>query len=646
MKKDRVRIGTAFWAACFSLLAVLSVPAAQAAYPEGLSLEGQDLTGLTLEEAGKKAEEWAQVMAGQSVVLDVRGERVSTTAADLGFHWENEEAVREALGEYEDSSLVKRYMLTVDYKEEPRDIRLETSVEEEALRAFVEENCRGLEAVGQDASIVRENGQFYVTPEVVGVAADLEATLSALQGAIGAGLDRPVMAEAVTREDPPRITAQALETIQDVLGTFSTDFSSSGAARSTNLSVGAGKINGHVLMPGETLSGYACLQPFTVANGYQTAAAYENGQVVDSIGGGVCQIATTLYNAALLAEMEITQRQNHSMSVGYVQPSQDAAIAGTYKDIKITNPYETPVYVEGYTEGRRLYFTIYGQETRPAGRKIRFESETLSVTDPGAPKEVLNPSLEPGTRKQVQSAHRGIKSRLWKVVSIDGVETERTILTTDTYNASPAVVQVGPALPAATQPEAAAPGGGQGPVQQAPGDGSAPTQPQWPGGGETRPHIPGGALSDPQAPETTPQQTLPLTPETTAPQTQPDAPGSHAPQQTQPLTPGATPQQTQPLTPGTIPQQTQPQTPGAMPQQTQPQVPGGTSQQTRTQVPGGTSAQTRTQTPGTNASQPLIPETTAAATRPFVPGESGGPGGAEPSGQSGRQLVPTVGAER
>ena len=134
-----------------------------------------------------------------------------------------------------------------------------------------------------------------------------------------------------------------LSQIQDVLGTFSTDFSSSSRARATNLQVGSSKINGRVLMPGETLSGYECMQPFTTANGYATAAAYENGQVVDSVGGGVCQIATTLYNAALFAELEITQRQNHSMIVTYVPPSNDAAIAGTYKDIKVTNPYDTPI---------------------------------------------------------------------------------------------------------------------------------------------------------------------------------------------------------------------------------------------------------------------------------------------------------------
>ena len=177
----------------------------------------------------------------------------------------------------------------------------------------------------------------------------------------------------------PAVKTEDLETIQDVLGTFTTDFSSSGSARSTNLAVGAAKINGRVVMPGQTLSGYECLQPFTRENGYKSAAAYENGQVVDSIGGGVCQIATTLYNTALQAELEITQRQNHSMIVTYVKPSMDAAIAGTYKDIKITNNYSTPIYVEGYTENKKLTFTIYGKETRPANRTVEYVSETLRV---------------------------------------------------------------------------------------------------------------------------------------------------------------------------------------------------------------------------------------------------------------------------
>lgn len=512
MKKYRYCGLPLICAAAMSVLTAVPAWAASVKLPEGLSVEGQNLAGLTLEEAKKTIEDYVASMAGHRVVLDVQGERVTTTARELGFHWSNEETVEEALGQYENSNLVRRYLLAEDLSKEPVEIPLETSVQEEAISSFVAENCTELGEPGQDASITRENGEFIITPETAGVAVNLEATSSALNEALKDGLDQTVTVAAVVEESNPRVTAADLETIQDVLGTFSTDFSSSGAARSTNLSVGAAKINGHLLMPGETLSGYDCLQPFTTENGYKTAAAYENGQVVDSIGGGVCQIATTLYNASLRAELEITQRQNHSMIVTYVKPSQDAAIAGTYKDIKVTNPYDTPIYVEGYTEGRMLVFTIYGKETRPDNREIRFESETLSVTDPGAPKEVPNAALAPGARVQVQSAHRGLRSRLWKVVTVDGVETERTILSTDTYNASPAIVQVGPAVPASVPEVPAVPetnafdgtdgsmpaDGSQGavildgsaPAEVQGGDGSAPAEEPYALPNETLPPAP------------------------------------------------------------------------------------------------------------------------------------------------------------
>ena len=150
------------------------------------------------------------------------------------------------------------------------------------------------------------------------------------------------------------------------------------------------------------------------ANGYAAAGSYENGRTVDSIGGGACQICTTLYNAVLLSELEVTQRQNHSMTVAYVDPSADAAIAGTYKDLKFVNNYETPIYIEGAVNGGKLSFTIYGKETRPANRTIKYVSETLGVTDPGEPIVKVDASLAPGARVTEQSSHRGLRSRLWK----------------------------------------------------------------------------------------------------------------------------------------------------------------------------------------------------------------------------------------
>ncbi len=446
MKKGIWKTGACAMIAGLFLL--LPSEALAAAVPEGIRVEGQDLGGMDTEEAKQKIQEYVSDMAAQTITLEVADERVETTAEQLGFYWENTEVLEETIAEYTSGNVIQRYIKKKDLEHNPIELGLKLKIDSGAVENFVKTQCEPLMREALDARITRENGQFVVTPSQDGLSVDLEATVKSLNDALGAGLLEPVTVQAVVEESKPAKTTELLSTIQDVLGTFSTDFSSSGSSRATNLKVGAEKINGAVLMPGETLSGYEYMHPFTRENGYASAGAYENGQLVDSIGGGVCQIATTLYNAALLAEMEITQRQNHSMSVSYVSPSNDAAIAGTYKDIKITNPYDTPVYVEGGIFGRTLTFTIYGKETRPANRTIKYVSETLSVSDPGEPISQVDPSLQPGDRVRVQSGHRGIKSRLWKYVYVDGVETEKTILHTDTYNASKAIYRVGPPAPA------------------------------------------------------------------------------------------------------------------------------------------------------------------------------------------------------
>ncbi len=425
--------------------------AAEAAgLPEGLKAGGQELGGLSREEADRKIEEYVNGLQDRIISIQLGDETLEASSAELGVYWSNKDVVDEAVSGLTEGNLLKRYKALTDLKQQGEELPVELSVDEEKLTALMTESLGGMENGPKDASITRENGEFVITPSEKGMAVDAAATAEAVNTALAAAGDGPVTAEAAVTEADPAVTTEMLSSIQDVLGTFTTDFSTSGWARAKNLEVGAQKINGHVLMPGETLSGYECLQPFTKANGYESAASYENGQVVDSIGGGVCQIATTMYNMALEAELEITQRQNHSMIVTYVKPSMDAAIAGTYKDIKITNNYSTPIYIEAYTSGRKLTFTCYGQETRPDNREVEYVSETLGRTDPGAPIERVNNALAPGARIKVSSGHVGMRSRLWKVVKVDGVETERTLLSTDTYNASKAVYEVGPAAPAET----------------------------------------------------------------------------------------------------------------------------------------------------------------------------------------------------
>ena len=460
MKKWSALGGLAFAAILGSVFAFPAY-AKEKTFPEGIYAGDFALGGLTKEQAEKEFASYVSALEERSITLDVVGNKVETTAKELGYACANTDALQEAEEYAAGGCLIRQYMERKDLEKKPVHISLEAGVDETAVQAFVEEQCSGLPGEPQDAAITRVNGKFEITPEQSGMAVDVKATIDALNKALEKESNAAVSVDAVVSEQQPKIKKADLESISDVLGTCTTAYASSGASRSGNIANGVSKINGHVLMPGETLSGYECMHPFTIENGYFTAAAYENGQVVDSVGGGVCQIATTLYDASLAAELEITQRQNHSMIVTYVKPSMDAAIAGTYKDIKITNNYSTPIYIEGTTAGKTLTFTIYGKETRPANRKVEYISETLSKTDPGEPQRKVDNSLKPGQTKQVQSAHIGYKSRLWKVVTVDGVEKERTILHTDTYNPSKAIVLVGPAAPA--QP--AVPAAGETPAQ-------------------------------------------------------------------------------------------------------------------------------------------------------------------------------------
>lgn len=506
MKKVNIW-GTFFAAAAAAVFFAGPAYGKEKTLPDGFFVGEISLGGMTEEQARQAVAAEAERLSERKITLDIAGNVSSVTAEKLGVSWSNKDVVEKAMDQVSSGNLVRQYMMRKDTEKSPVHIPLETRVDESKAESFIKSQTEGLMDEPQNASIVRTDGAFQITPGVSGKVVDMAATKMALDQALLNQSQDEVRATAVVAEKQPDIVEEDLASIGDVLGTFTTDFSSSGSSRSGNLSNGASKINGHVLMPGETLSGYECMHPFTTANGYYTAAAYEGGRVVDSIGGGVCQIATTLYNAALRAELEITQRQNHSMVVGYVKPSMDAAIAGTVKDIKITNNYSTPIYVEGYTENRKLTFTIYGKETRPGNRTVEYVSETLSSFSPGAPAEQVDPSMAPGSRRQVQSAHRGVKSRLWKVVTVDGVETERTLLHTDTYNASKAIVLVGPPVPVPAEPQPSEA------VQPHPGQENTPGQP----GAE---NTPGTSAPGEESSVAVPETAAPETPAPAASETQ------------------------------------------------------------------------------------------------------------------------------
>jgi len=200
-------------------------------------------------------------------------------------------------------------------------------------------------------------------------------------------------------------------------------------------------MDGTLLLPGEEFSADAMMRPYTKENGYEEAGSYLNGKVVQSMGGGICQVSSTLYNAVILAELEVTQRQPHSMLVSYVEPAMDAAIAGDWKDLKFKNNLDIPIYIEAYVSNGNITFNIYGKEMRAKNRRVEYVSETIETKKADPEFEASNASL--GKIELMDSEHVGMTAKLWKVVYEDGKEVERTVVNTSKYSSSPAVYSVG-----------------------------------------------------------------------------------------------------------------------------------------------------------------------------------------------------------
>ncbi len=408
---------------------------------DGIYIGTVNVSGMTLTEAEAAISDYVDEISEETITLSAEGNTAETTLDELGFAEDAKATIEEALQYGRTGNLVRRYKEQKDLEQEDKVLPLTLTADEEQLTAWLEENVDELNQEAVNYGLTRENGEFVIIDGQNGLEVNVEASVRVIVDYFSEGWQDDTDIELVVEVTEPEGTAEDLEKVQDVLGTYSTDYSSSASGRKQNVANGASRINGTVVYPGETFSVYEAVSPFDAENGYALAGSYENGTTVETYGGGICQVSTPLYNAVIRAELEIVERYGHSMIVGYVDPSADAAIAGTYKDLKFTNNTDAPIYIEGVTDGATIRFTIYGEETRPEGREVSFVSETTSTTEPTV--EFRSSSAAIGTITKVQSSHTGKTARLWKIVTVDGVEESREIFNNTTYSMSPTIYEVG-----------------------------------------------------------------------------------------------------------------------------------------------------------------------------------------------------------
>ena len=279
---------------------------------------------------------------------------------------------------------------------------------------------------------------FEIYPEVEGVDFDVEAAKKLLQE----DKEEYVVDLIISK---PKVTINDLSEIafKDVLATFSTRYDASNTARTTNLRLAAGKINGTVLAAGDEFSYNKIVGERTIAAGYKEAKIYASGEVVDGLGGGICQISSTLYNAAVLSNLEITQRRNHQFVTSYLPAGRDATVVYGSQDFRFKNTRKYPIKIEMTVANGMAKATIYGIKENPE-YEISIQTSTVS-TIPFSTIYKDDNTLPAGTEKIQQKGANGIVTQTYKIVKQNGSVVSKTLLSKDVYNAMQKIILKGPA---------------------------------------------------------------------------------------------------------------------------------------------------------------------------------------------------------
>ena len=231
------------------------------------------------------------------------------------------------------------------------------------------------------------------------------------------------------------------EAFPDLLATFSTRFDGSNYNRNTNIKLAAKKVNGTVILPGEKFSFNTIVGSRTIEAGFKEGTAYVGGKVVPDVGGGVCQVSSTIYNTALLANMQIVERSNHMFTTGYVAASRDATVYYGSLDFVFKNSRKYPIKMVASANGGVCKVSIYGIKEEKEYEVIIQSKITSYINPTTIYKE--DPTLEEGKEIVEQTAITGCRSEGYKILKLNGKIVSQTLLSKDTYKSRNKIVRRG-----------------------------------------------------------------------------------------------------------------------------------------------------------------------------------------------------------
>jgi vancomycin resistance protein YoaR len=322
---------------------------------------------------------------------------------------------------------------------------------------------------------INELDEVVYTPEVLGTQLDMAemtanikklAPTSLAKGSAASG-DKPHQVVLPLLNKPPQVTVASLKEqgIERKIAEFTTSFQTSGSGRSHNVTAAAKALNETLLMPGDIFEYGKIVSKAEKDYGYREAPVIVKGKLVPGIGGGICQVSSTLYNAILMAGLDVVERRNHSLVVHYLPPGLDATFADGYVNFRFRNSTGKQLLIRTVVLDKHMTVKLFG--TLPDNVTYRTETEQLKLVEPKIT-YVGNPGLTLGQEKRLQKGEPGYIVDTYRVKYVDGLQVERVRMPRSNYRPQDELMAVHPDDPRLKPQDSTpvpTPDPGQGPVE-------------------------------------------------------------------------------------------------------------------------------------------------------------------------------------
>lgn len=346
-------------------------------YPE-VYVDSESVGELNEVDLSKALSDIDTQIANKTVTVNVNGNNYEATYAQLGVTTNKDDLEDSIIAYGKDKTFMGKLHLI--NKPEKKSYTLDAKVNEESVKEFVSQIASEVNVEAVDASAGIYGGALSIVEGQNGYELKQQDIIDSITSQVtGENGGSDISINGQLAEVEPNITSSQLSTIDTMISSFTTYFSAGNSG--SNIQLGSSFFNNTLLMPGEEFSCTDAIGPTTAERGFLSSNTYVGGQVVPGMGGGVCQIATTLYNAELRAGILPTERQNHMMTVGYVGIGLDATLADDLIDLRFVNTYEYPLIITTSSTGGSLTISIWSNSNATGGYTYQPRVEAVSSLD-------------------------------------------------------------------------------------------------------------------------------------------------------------------------------------------------------------------------------------------------------------------------